>query len=227
MKIKKPTKKQIDEIFKRRKKYREDPHGRILFAREAMRLIPDKQQEDALILFQEKGRVALKAAHGVGKTVFLVILIYSQLFAYTNSIVPCTAPTRHQLSDILWTEAARWMHKSPLLQSFFVWTATKIMVRGDYEEIWYAVAVPSKNPDNLAGFHNDNLLYLIDEAPGVNEAAFPVIEGALTKATNKIAMIGNPVRVNGFFHSVFKDPQGWGTSTISENQARWVQRCKV
>lgn len=208
------TKDEIAKLYRNRKMYREHPAGHIKFAKNIMHLVPEEQQEKALLLFQEKGRVALKAGHGVGKTVFIVILMFHHLFCFTNSIVPCTAPTQHQLTDVLWTEAARWIAKSNILKNFLVWTRTRIMVKG-FENIWYAVGIPSSNPDSLSGMHEKNLLYLLDEAPGIKEIAFPVIEGALTSKANKVAMIGNPTKIDGYFHGVFMKPQGWGTMTLS------------
>jgi hypothetical protein len=176
---------------------------------------PDPMQEKVLIDFQETGRIAVKAGHGVGKTVVMVILMFHELFCYNNSIVPCTAPTKHQLSDILWTEAARWMQNNQLLNGFFEWTKTRISVRG-YEETWYAVAIPSSNPDSLAGFHAKHILYLIDEAPGIREGSWAVIEGAMTTPGSKAAMIGNPVKVAGYFYNAFgSNAKDWRGSTIS------------
>jgi phage terminase large subunit len=206
------------QIYSNRRLYREHSEGIVFFARNVMHCIPEAQQEEALILFQKIGRVCLKAGHGVGKTVFLIILMFHHLFCYTGSSVVCTAPTEHQLKDVLWTEAARWINRSVFLKDFLEWTATKIAVKTNNDllkTIWNAKWVTSRNPDNLAGRHEKRLLFLVDEAPGVQEKAFPVIEGALTQEFNRIAMIGNPVRASGFFHSIFKNPVDWGIQTLS------------
>lgn len=156
----------------------------------------------------------MKAAHGVGKTFLATIVMFQHLYCFNNSLVACTAPTKHQLSDVLWTEAARFMSRSKVLDYFFTWTATRIQVKGK-ENIWHALAIPSSNPNALAGLHEKNLCFILDEGPGIKESAFPVMEGALTGINNKVMMIGNPVRVTGFFHDVFQRPQGWGTFTMS------------
>lgn len=171
----------------------------------------------------------MKAGQGPGKTFLISIILFHQLWCYTNSIIPCTAPTQHQLTNLLWRECALRMAKSKILSYFFVWTATKIAVRGS-ERTWYAVAIPSNNPDTLTGFHNENLLYLIDEAPGLPESAFQVIEGALTEEGNKVIMIGNPVRNTGYFKDAFgKNKADWGTMTMSCMEStrvsqKWIDR---
>jgi phage terminase large subunit len=204
----------IDErkILEKRALYRNNIP---LFSTNVLRINPEPAQRVALRNYQETGRIAVKAGHGVGKTVLIVIAMFHQLFCYTNSIVPCTAPTQHQLFDILWTEAARWMANNELLKGFFKWTATRISVRG-FESTWFAPAIPSSNADSLSGFHAKHLLYLIDEAPGIKESSWPVIEGALTTPGSKAIMIGNPTKISGYFYDAFgANAADWRGSTIS------------
>jgi hypothetical protein len=209
----------VQRIYAQRAQYRADIP---LFSRRVLKIDPDPAQEKALRDFQESGRIAVKAGHGVGKTVVMVILLYHQLVCYSQSMVPCTAPSLHQLRDILWTEAARWRSGNAFLTGFFEFTGTRIAVRG-YANTWFAVAIPSTNPDNLAGLHDKNLLYLVDEAPGIKEPSWAVIEGALTRPGNKVAMIGNPTRTSGYFANAFgKGASEWRTSTISCLHSRYA-----
>lgn len=210
----KPTADDKRRRTREKRVYRDSPVGINLFARRVCRTNPDDEQDKVLEKYRKHNRVAIKAAHGVGKTHIGVIGMFHQLYCYPNSIVPCTAPTLHQLRNVLWTEAARFLNRSPILKAFFVITKTRIMVRG-FEDIWYAVALPSSNANALAGLHEKNLLYILDEAPGISEAAFPVIEGALSDMDNKCIAIGNPTKNHGYIHSLFRKPMGWGTHTIS------------
>jgi len=203
-------------LFANRHRYRTHRDGIIMFAREVMQCNPDRQQRKALRAYRKTGRIAVKSGHGTGKTVFLVILLFHHLFCYTNSMIIPTAPTERQIYGVLWREAKRWMVKSPILESLFAWTKTTIHARDPlYADIWIAEGAVSSNPDSLPGRHEKNMLFLLDEAPSIKEAAFPIIMGAITQPGNKVAMVGNPTKITGFFRSVFMKPQGWETMTFS------------
>jgi hypothetical protein len=64
-----------------------------------------------------------------------------------------------------------------------------------------AHAETASEPENLAGYHADHLLFVVDEASGVKEEMYPVIEGAVsTGHIVVILMIGNPTKNIGTFH---------------------------
>lgn len=70
-----------------------------------------------------------------------------------------------QLNDVLWAEIAKWQERSPVLQAMLVWTKTRVYMRG-HEKRWFAVARTATKPENMQGFHEDNMLFVVDEASG-------------------------------------------------------------
>ncbi|MBU1621907.1 MAG: hypothetical protein KKF27_20235, partial [Gammaproteobacteria bacterium] len=102
--------------------------------------------------------VAIKSGSGVGKTVFLSLAQLWFLGTKPFSKVPCTAPSQHQLNDLLWGESHKWISRSEYLSAMLNWTQTKISVKG-YEPEWYAVARTARVSPNghvaegLQGFH--------------------------------------------------------------------------
>lgn len=85
---------------------------------------------------------------------------------------------------------------------------------------WFAVARTARKeaPDALQGFHasdidlkdgqtvetmkvgeGGNLLFIVDEAPGVPDEVFHVAEGALAGKDSRLVMIGNPTKKTGYF----------------------------
>ena len=155
--------------------------------------------------------VAIAAGSGVGKTVWLALVLCWFLGTKPYSKVPCTAPSQHQLNDLLWGEAHKWISRSDYLSSMFDWTQTKIAVRR-YGPQWFAVARTARvSPqgqvaEGLQGFHaEENLLYIIDEASGVPDEIFPAVEGALTGKKAYAILTANPTRLTGYFHSIFND----------------------
>ena len=72
------------------------------------------------------------------------------------------------------------------------------------------------NPEVLQGFHAEHLLFLIDEASGIDDIVFEVGMGALSTPGAKVVMAGNPTRTSGFFydtHHLLRDR--WHTMHVS------------
>ena len=91
--------------------------------------------------------------------------------------VPCTAPTGHQLSDILWAEIALWHRKLkervPELGGEFEWSSERFSLATHPQES-FAVARTSRpeRPEALQGFHSENVLFLMAANPPREEGYF-------------------------------------------------------
>jgi hypothetical protein len=72
-----------------------------------------------------------------------------------------------------------------------------------YEKRWFAVARTATKPENMQGFHEDNMLFIIDEASGVADPIMEAIMGTLSGANNKLLMCGNPTKNSGTFFDAF------------------------
>lgn len=137
---------------------------------------------------------------------------------FNDCRIPCTAPTAHQLNDILWPEIAKWRRAmradfGQVLQQH----SEKLSIIGFQDD---AFAVPrtarKENPDALQGFHATNLMYIVDEASGIEDVIFEAAEGALSSPGARILMAGNPTKVEGYFaRSHGKDRSQWVTLHLS------------
>ena len=199
------------------KGFRADRAG---FVRRFLHVEPDPWQEEALGHLDAGKNLSVKSGHGVGKTAFLSWVILHGLTTYAWPKIPCTAPTNHQLADLLWSELGFWLNGSPL-RHLFSMSATKIASKV-YPE-WFAVARACSKPENLAGFHAPKLIYIIDEASGVPDSIYQVIEGALTTEDSQIVMAGNPTLRSGyFFNSFHKHSDSFATMTVSSTESARV-----
>lgn len=171
----------------------------ILFAREVLRFEPDAWQKAALIDIAAHNRVSVKSGQGVGKTSIEAIVMLWFLCCFPYSRVIATAPTRQQLHDVLWSEVAKWQSRSPLLSQILKWTKTYIYMLG-HEKRWFAVARTATKPENMQGFHEDNMLFIVDEASGVADPIMEAILGTLSGDNNKLLMCGNPTKTSGIFY---------------------------
>jgi len=55
------------------------------------------------------------------------------------------------------------------------------------------------NPEALQGFHSPNILFILDEASGIDEIIFEVAGGALSTKGAKVLCTANPTRSHGYF----------------------------
>ncbi len=174
----------------------------VVFAKEVLLFQPDEWQAEALQDLADTTKVAIKSGQGVGKTSMEAVALLWFICCFPFPRIVATAPTKQQLHDVLWSEVSKWMSKSPLLSEILKWTKTYIYMR-NYEKRWFAVARTATKPENMQGFHEDNMLFIIDEASGVADPIMEAILGTLSGDNNKLLMCGNPTRTSGTFYDAF------------------------
>lgn len=163
---------------------------------------PDTNQREILNSVARYPMTTVRSGHGIGKSAVESWLAIWFLTTRPYPKIPCTAPTQHQLWDILWAEIAKWLRSNPALSKELIWTKEKVYMRGHPEE-WFAVGRTAVKPDALQGFHADHVLYLIDEASGVRDEIFEPVLGALSTEGAKLLLCGNPTKITGFFYDSF------------------------
>lgn len=169
------------------------------FVEDVIRAKPDANQRDILNSVARYPMTSVRSGHGIGKSAVESWLAIWFLTTRPYPKIPCTAPTQHQLWDILWAEIAKWLRNNPALANDLIWTKEKVYMKGHPEE-WFAVGRTASKPDALQGFHADHVLYIIDEASGVKDEIFEPILGALSTEGSKLVMCGNPTKITGFFY---------------------------
>lgn len=179
----------------------------VQFCREVLMFEPDDWQIPVLNDLRDNPKVAVKSGQGVGKTGVEACSLLWFLTCYPDARIVATAPTKQQLNDVLWSEVSKWMNKSPLLPMLLKWTKTYIYMIG-YEKRWFAVARTATKPENMQGFHEDNMLFIVDEASGVADPIMEAIVGTLSGENNKLLMMGNPTRTTGTFYDAFTVDRG-------------------
>nr|WP_300663118.1 terminase B [uncultured Acetatifactor sp.] len=176
--------------------WRDDP---VLFMREVLLFEPDDWQVKVAYDLRDYPRVSVKSGQGVGKTGEEAALLLWFLVCFPYPRIVATAPTKQQLHDVLWSEVDKWMNNSPLLPMLLRWTKTYVYMIG-YEKRWFAVARTATKPENMQGFHEDNMLFIVDEASGVADPIMEAITGTLAGANNKLLLMGNPTKTSGTFY---------------------------
>ncbi len=176
--------------------YAQEP---IYFVEDIIHVVPDRNQKEILRSLRDYPMTSVRSGHGIGKSATEAWAVLWFLLTRPFPKVPCTAPTEHQLFDVLWAEISKWLRNNPGLKSEIIWTKEKVYMKGHPEE-WFAVPRTATNPEALQGFHADHVLYIIDEASGVADKVFEPVLGAMTGDDAKLLMMGNPTRLTGFFY---------------------------
>jgi phage terminase large subunit len=196
-------------------RWRDDP---ALFVAEALRARPEPWQAEALKAVVSRDRLAVRSGHGVGKSAFLSWLILWWLVTRFPARVAATAPTAHQLSDVLWGEIAKWHRRLPdALRDAFDLKSDRLDLESAPNESFAAARTARREqPEAFQGFHCEHMLFIADEASGIDDVIFEVGAGAMSTAGAKTVLAGNPTRSSGYFFDAFhRLRKRWWTRRVS------------
>ena len=192
-------------------RYQSDP---IAYAREILGVSWWERQNEIAVSVRDNPRTLVKAAYGVGKTFCSGGLVNWFFDAFPNSIIPTTAPTGHQVKDLLWKEI-RDQRKLPPEPDI-------LQLRDPSSAGHYAVGFsPQKNiradefgAQAAQGFHAEHLLFVMDEAAGVRPEIWMAMDGVVVGANNRALAIGNPTVTSGPYFDAARSGK-WNVITIS------------
>ena len=184
-------------------KYR---HNWRAFAVEACGELPTWQQDNVLSEVQAEGsRVSVASGHGTGKSALSAIMILSFMICYPRARVILTANKVQQVKIGVFKYLKHYWprieKRYPWLSKYFVLTMEQFYSVG-FQGQWEVVIKGYRmgNEEALAGEHALHLLYIVDEASGLSDKAFSVIEGALTQEDNRLLLLSQPTRSVGTFY---------------------------
>mgnify|MGYP000877124601 CR=1 FL=1 len=194
---------------------------------------PDNLQKQIFDAIALNDRVAVRSGNGPGKTWTAARIALWFFVTRPNSLVITTAPTWTQVQNLLWKEIRGGIEKSPILKPFVYMPprdAELFMVRpdGNYGPGWGCLGRSTDRKENMQGFHNPYLMFIVDEASGVDDTIFEAIEGTQTQEgvnTSKMLLIGNPTKDSGYFFEVFhKRAANWKTFHLDSRKSPRVKK---
>lgn len=173
------------------------------FARVFFNVEPTEQQQQFFSSISKPGaKVSIRSGHGTGKSSSLAMAALWFLTTRKNSLVPCTAPSAHQLSDVLWREIQALIGKMPeSIRGLYRVTQDRVTLEGNPGAMIVGRTARKEAPDALQGFHSPEILFIVDEAAGVADTVFEVARGALSTPDARVAIAGNPTKITGYFHA--------------------------
>lgn len=160
-------------------------------------------------------QIAVASGHGIGKSALIGMITKWGLDTCDNTRILCTSNTDTQLKTKTVPEVTKWA-RTAITEDWFTTTATSIYsneVDGNGKRLdkrWRCDFVPwsKDNSEAFAGLHNEGkrIIIIFDEASGIDDKIWEVVEGAMTDEGTEIIWIafGNPTRGIGRFRECFR-----------------------
>jgi hypothetical protein len=177
-----------------------------LFVTDVLGVTPELWQAEVLeAIGSGRKRIAIRSGHGVGKTALLAWIVLWFALTHKDFKIPITANSQDQLRDVTWAELTLWARRLPeQLREQLDIGVERISLKADADNCFIVARTASKDrPEALQGFHARNLLFILEEASGIDDVVFEVASGALSTPGAIIVMAGNPTRTSGYFHRAF------------------------
>lgn len=191
-----------------RERWRSDP---VWFVRHQLGATPWGKQRTILEALRDHGYVAVRSCNGSGKTYVAAHAVIWWLLCYDDAVVVTTAPTARQVTELLWREIRDIRSANRELIGGRLSTA-----RLELGARRFAFGFSTNTAERFQGFHQGHILFVVDEASGVDQKIFDAIEGSMTSRHAKMLLIGNPTSLSGVFYDAFhKDRAFWHTIHIS------------
>lgn len=181
-----------------------DPPDPVGFAREVLRFMPWSKQRKILEAVAEFQRVGVSSGHKVGKSTAYAILALWFYCSFPNARVVITATTDNQVNGIIWREIKRLVRKSAVP----IPGADRMAIRANTglthpETLSEIRGYTAKEAEAIAGVSGAYVMYLVDEASGVEDFIFQAIEGNRAGGNAWVLMCSNPTRADGEFFDAF------------------------
>jgi phage terminase large subunit len=180
------------------REYRDDILG---FARDVLGVQPWSRQAEILRAVLSHKRVSVVSGHKVGKSTALAIVALWFYCSFPGARVVIMATTDRQVNGIIWREIKRLVRNSripiPGADEIHQRALAGLENPADFAEI---KGYTAKEAEGAAGVSGSHILYLIDEASGVDQRIFEAIEGNRAGGNAWVFLISNPTRAEGEFY---------------------------
>ncbi|HXK40983.1 MAG TPA: hypothetical protein VJ046_02685 [Candidatus Paceibacterota bacterium] len=175
-------------------------------------------------IYAKKIGISIMSGQGTGKDFWTGLHMLWFLSCFEFPIIGATAPTQHQLKDVLWSQIYKIANRRKedgsyyfVLRDMFEIQADKVFLKEYEGKQWCAVARTTNTKasadeqgETLAGLHEHNMLVVADEASKVPDAVFKPFEGGMTQECNIGIVIFNPTRSVGYaIQTQFKNRESW------------------
>jgi hypothetical protein len=149
---------------------------------------------------RDNPETAVKSCQGAGKSWIASRIVLWFLYNFSPAIVLTTAPTNRQVRGILWKEIRTGHAKNPNLGG----EPTTDRLEIDAEHWAWGFTAREYDAERFTGFHEKNILVVVDEASGVSRQIDEGIDAVLSSENARKLQIGNPTDPTSAFADSFK-----------------------
>lgn len=187
------------------------PDGILDFTHDILHVTPAPYQAHIMRTFVDKRRVAVRGAHGMGKTSLASwIVLWSIATAPADVKVVMTASAWRQLTFYLAPEVKKWARHGD-------WARIGLQMREGKELLEQqikmndreAFPVASDNPMLIEGAHASRLVYVFDEAKAIPNDTWDAAEGAFSTGEAFALAISTPGEPSGRFYDIHARKPGY------------------
>lgn len=204
-------------------RFRADPVG---LAHNILGQDPWEKQCEILEAIRDYDRVSVVSGHKIGKSHTAGMAAFWFFLSFDDARVVMSSSTARQVDEILWREVRKMKARAgvcleckraavklspaeraklpfPCEHSSRIDGKISQLARSGLEatDLRQIVGFTAREPEAVAGVSGENILYIIDEASGVDDAIFEAIEGNRAGGA-KILLFSNGTKTEGeFFES--------------------------
>jgi len=208
----------------------------VAFCSEALGFDPSPDQADILRALTTDHRVNVRSGQKTGKTRVNAAAALWWPITHAKGSSVLTGPTGRQVKKQVWRElralaaAARRIGRIDLPP-----VALDPGTGMEWPDGRIVFGFSTDNVENMAGFSGSQLLFVVDEASGVDQVIFEAIDGNMAggaeddpDAVAKLLMTSNPTRTSGYYFDSFgKNRRAWRSFKLSSEDTPNVKAGKV
>ena len=169
------------------------------------------KQREILRSLAVNEKTAVASCHSVGKTFLAARAVLWFLHAYCPAIVATTAPTAHQVVNLLWREVrvAHGRLPADLAAASECLTTRLQFIDADKKAQPDHVAWgrSTKDANQFQGLHGMHLMAIVDEAAGVRDDIYEALDTWGAGGVYRELLIGNATSHEGKFRRAFDNPE--------------------
>ena len=171
----------------------------------------DKQQQIYFSVF-DNPETYVRSAHSMGKMFCAGVVGNAFLFCKQPSKIIYLSTKMGQAKAQAWSEFMGLYKRIRMrLSEYGFQFPEPLSERVTFRNDWWAMVYTAKKEADTAsqataGFHAPNLLFILDEAPGIDDSIKQSVDGCRTSAGNRLLAQGNPVQRVGWYYDGQQDP---------------------
>lgn len=179
------------------------------------------KQREILKSVAKNEKTAVRACHGSSKTFTAAEIVVWFLNNFENSKVITTAPTFSQIKNLLWAEISQIYQTSRIILEGECLTTLIKTDRADH----YAIGFSTDKPARAEGWHAPSLLFIFDEAKGIEQWQWDSVRGLMTGGFCRWLVISTTdgVEVGENFYKAFESQDGdWNKIHITAEESPYI-----